>query len=68
MVQLVDLRPATDTELEEAPWKCHLHAGPTTCHEDGSRILLPVYMEVDLLAKRVQVLLESHGGILPLLR
>ncbi|XP_026317722.1 meiosis regulator and mRNA stability factor 1 [Hyposmocoma kahamanoa] len=67
MVQLVDLRPATDSELEEAPWKCHLHAGPSTCHEDGSRILQPVYMEIDTLAKRVQVLLESHGGILPLL-
>lgn len=68
MVHLVDLRPATDSELEEAPWKCHVHAGPNTSPENGSRILQPVYLEIETLSKHVQMLLESHGGILPLLR
>ncbi|XP_037293714.1 meiosis regulator and mRNA stability factor 1 [Manduca sexta] len=67
MVQLVDLTPVTTAEMEEAPWKCHIHASLSTGHEDGSRILLPVYMEVAALEKNVRVLLEKHGGVLPLL-
>lgn len=68
MVQLVDLTPVSNTEMEEAPWKCHIHAVINTGHEDGSRILSPVYMEIAVLNKHVQILLENHGGILPLLR
>ncbi|XP_063824866.1 meiosis regulator and mRNA stability factor 1 [Ostrinia nubilalis] len=67
MVQLIDLTPVTNTEVEEAPWKCHIHAALNTGHEDGSRILQPVYMEISLLAKNTQMLLEKHCGILPLL-
>ncbi|CAG5031554.1 unnamed protein product [Parnassius apollo] len=67
MVQLVDLTPVTSVEMEEAPWKCQLHATINTGHEDGSRILQPVFMEISLLARNAQVLLENHGGILPLL-
>lgn len=68
MVQLVDHTPVSNSESEEAPWKCHLHALINTGHEDGSRILQPVYMKISVLAKNTQLLLESHGGILPLLR
>lgn len=67
MVQLVDLTPVTSAEMEEAPWKCHIHASMSTGQEDGSRILQPVYVEISALAKNVQTLLENHGGILPLL-
>ncbi|CAG9094078.1 unnamed protein product [Plutella xylostella] len=67
MVQLVDLTPVSSAEMEEAPWKCHIHAVLSTGHEDGSRILSPVYMEVSVLATHVRRLLENHGGILPLL-
>ncbi|KAM3964554.1 meiosis regulator and mRNA stability factor 1-like protein [Aphomia sociella] len=67
MVQLIDLTPVSSTEMEAAPWKCHIHASMNTGHEDGSRILQPVYIEVVALAKNVQLLLENHGGILPLL-
>ncbi|OWR42532.1 putative limkain b1 [Danaus plexippus plexippus] len=67
MVQLVDHTPVVNTETEEAPWKCHIHAVLNTSHEDGSRILQPVYMDIAVLAKNTQVLLENHGGILPLL-
>lgn len=68
MVQLVDHTPVSTSETEEAPWKCHIHAAMNTGHEDGSRILQPVFMEIAVLAKNTQMLLESHGGILPLLR
>lgn len=68
MVQLVDLTPVSNSEMEEAPWKCHIHASMNTGQEDGSRILQPVFMEISTLAKNVHILLESHGGILPLLR
>ncbi|KAI5651763.1 OST-HTH/LOTUS domain-containing protein [Phthorimaea operculella] len=67
MVQLVDLTPVSSAEMEEAPWKCHVHAGLNTGHEDGSRILQPVFMEIAGLTRNVQLLLENHGGILPLL-
>ncbi|KAJ8728094.1 hypothetical protein PYW08_016479 [Mythimna loreyi] len=67
MVQLVDLTPVSNSEMEEAPWKCHIHASMNTGQEDGSRILQPVYMEISTLAKNVHILLENHGGILPLL-
>ncbi|XP_047024018.1 meiosis regulator and mRNA stability factor 1 isoform X2 [Helicoverpa armigera] len=67
MVQLVDLTPVSNSEMEEAPWKCHIHASMSTGQEDGSRILQPVYMEISTLAKNVRLLLETHGGILPLL-
>ncbi|XP_072932051.1 meiosis regulator and mRNA stability factor 1 isoform X2 [Epargyreus clarus] len=67
MVQLIDLSPVSSTEMEEAPWKCHIHAGLNTGHEDGSRILQPVFIEISVLSKNVQILLENHGGILPLL-
>lgn len=67
MVQLVDLTPVLNTEMEEAPWKCHIHASMSTGEEDGSRILQPVYMEIMVLTKNVHILLENHGGILPLL-
>ncbi|CAB3253482.1 unnamed protein product [Arctia plantaginis] len=67
MVQLVDLTPVSNTEMEEAPWKCHIHASMNTGQEDGTRILQPVYMEISVLAKNVHILLENHGGILPLL-
>lgn len=68
LVQLIDLRPVSNLEIEEAPWKCHIHAVMNTGYEDGSRILTPVYVEIAVLAKQVQVLLENHAGILPLLR
>lgn len=67
MVQLIDLTPVSSSEMEEAPWKCHIHATLNTGQEDGSRILQPVYMEVSALTQNVKVLLEKHGGILPLL-
>ncbi|XP_050346256.1 meiosis regulator and mRNA stability factor 1 [Nymphalis io] len=67
MVQLVDHTPVSNTETEEAPWKCHIHALMNTGHEDGSRILQPVFMEIAVLAKNTQIILENHGGILPLL-
>ncbi|XP_053608030.1 meiosis regulator and mRNA stability factor 1 isoform X2 [Plodia interpunctella] len=67
MVQLVDLSPVSSAEMEAAPWKCHIHASLSTGHEDGSRILQPVYMEIAALAKNMHVLLEKHGGVLPLL-
>ncbi|CAG9786215.1 unnamed protein product [Diatraea saccharalis] len=67
MVQLVDLTPVSNAEVEEAPWKCHIHASINTGHEDGSRILQPVCMEISVLAKNTCVLLEKHCGILPLL-
>ncbi|KAL0841176.1 hypothetical protein ABMA28_014919 [Loxostege sticticalis] len=67
MVQLIDLTPVSNSEVEEAPWKCHIHAALNTGHEDGSRILQPVYMEISMLAKNTQMLLEKHCGILPLL-
>ncbi|XP_052759565.1 meiosis regulator and mRNA stability factor 1 [Galleria mellonella] len=67
MVQLIDLSPVSSAEMEAAPWKCHIHASMNTGHEDGSRILQPVYIEVAALAKNVQLLLENHGGVLPLL-
>ncbi|XP_041977942.1 meiosis regulator and mRNA stability factor 1 isoform X2 [Aricia agestis] len=67
MVQLIDHTPVNSSEMEEAPWKCHIHAGVSTGHEDGSRILQPVFMEISILAKNVNMLLENHGGILPLL-
>lgn len=68
MVQLVDHTPVSTSEAEEAPWKCHIHAAMNTVHEDGSRILQPVFMEIAILARNTQILLENHGGILPLLR
>lgn len=68
MVQLVDHTPVSTSETEEAPWKCHIHAAMNTGHEDGSRILQPVFMEIAILARNTQILLENHGGILPLLR
>lgn len=68
MVQLIDLTPVSSSEMEEAPWKCHIHASLGMGQEDGSRILQPVYMEVAVLARNAQLLLENHGGILPLLR
>ncbi|XP_075973435.1 meiosis regulator and mRNA stability factor 1-like protein isoform X2 [Anticarsia gemmatalis] len=67
MVQLVDLTPVSNSEMEEAPWKCHIHASMNTGQEDGSRILQPVYMELSVLTNNVHILLENHGGILPLL-
>ncbi|XP_013199732.2 meiosis regulator and mRNA stability factor 1 [Amyelois transitella] len=67
MVQLVNLTPVSSAEMEAAPWKCHIHASLSTGHEDGSRILQPVYMEVAALANNMHVLLEKHGGVLPLL-
>lgn len=67
MVQLVDLTPVSHAEMEEAPWKCHAHASATG-HDDGGRILAPVCMEVAVLAQHTHLLLENHGGILPLLR
>ncbi|XP_049868975.1 meiosis regulator and mRNA stability factor 1 isoform X2 [Pectinophora gossypiella] len=67
MVQLLDLTPVSNAEMEEAPWKCHIHAGLSTSHEDGSRILQPVFIEISVLNRNVQILLENHGGILPLL-
>ncbi|XP_059045300.1 meiosis regulator and mRNA stability factor 1-like [Achroia grisella] len=67
MVQLIDLNPVSSSEMEAAPWKCHIHTSMNTGHEDGSRILQPVYIEVAALAKNVQLLLENHGGVLPLL-
>lgn len=67
MVQLVDHTPVSTSETEEAPWKCHIHAAMNTGHEDGSRILQPVFMEIAILARNTQILLENHGGILPLL-
>ncbi|XP_026725031.1 meiosis regulator and mRNA stability factor 1 isoform X2 [Trichoplusia ni] len=67
MVQLVDLTPVTNSDMEEAPWKCHVHASMNTGQEDGSRILQPVYMEISTLAKNVHILLDNHRGILPLL-
>ncbi|KAL4712272.1 hypothetical protein ACJJTC_004034 [Scirpophaga incertulas] len=67
MVQLIDLTPVSNTEIEEAPWKCHIHASLSTGHEDGSRILQPVFMEISVLAKNTHVLLEKHCGVLPLL-
>lgn len=68
MVQLVDLTPVTNAEMEEAPWKCHIHASLSMIQEDGSRILQPVFMEVAVLAQHANVLLDNHGGLLPLLR
>ncbi|GBP33627.1 Meiosis regulator and mRNA stability factor 1 [Eumeta japonica] len=67
MVQLIDLTPVSSAEMEEAPWKCNLHATMNTGHEDGSRILTPVYMELAVLAKHTEILLQDHKGILPLL-
>ncbi|CAH0579062.1 unnamed protein product [Chrysodeixis includens] len=67
MVQLVDLTPVTTSDMEEAPWKCHVHASMNTGQEDGSRILQPVVMEISTLAKNVHILLDNHRGILPLL-
>lgn len=67
MVQLIDFTPVSSTEMEAAPWKCHIHASMNNGHEDGSRILQPVYMEIAALARNVQLLLEKHGGVLPLL-
>ncbi|CAH2037602.1 unnamed protein product, partial [Iphiclides podalirius] len=67
MVQLLDLTPPAALEPDDAPWKCHAHATLGTGHEDGSRILQPVYMEIATLAANVHALLESHAGILPLL-
>lgn len=68
MVQLVDLTPVTSAEMEEAPWRCQIHASLNTGEEDGSRILQLVFIEMAVLAKNVQYLLEYHDGILPLLR
>ncbi|XP_034830652.1 meiosis regulator and mRNA stability factor 1 isoform X1 [Maniola hyperantus] len=67
MVQLVDIRPLTNSESEETPWKCHIHAVLGSGHEDGSRILQPVFMKLNALAVNIQMLLEAHGGIVPLL-
>ncbi|XP_068632213.1 meiosis regulator and mRNA stability factor 1 [Battus philenor] len=67
IVQLIDLSPVSKLDVEEAPWKCHMHAMLNTGHDDGSRILQPVFMRISELAKNTQILLESHGGILPLL-
>ncbi|XP_073945234.1 meiosis regulator and mRNA stability factor 1-like protein [Choristoneura fumiferana] len=67
LVQLTDLTPVTELDMEEAPWKCHIHGGLSTGHEDGSRILQPVFMEISVLAKNTLALLDSHGGKLPLL-
>ncbi|CAK1547136.1 unnamed protein product [Leptosia nina] len=67
MVQLVDFSPVTSVEMEEAPWKCHIHALLNTGQEDGSRILLPVFMEISVLTKNICMLLDSHNGVLPLL-
>lgn len=68
MVQLIDLSPVSNAEMLEAPWRCHMHATIGFGQEDGSRILIPVLMEVAVLANNVQLLLEKHEGILPLLR
>lgn len=68
MVQLVDFSPATSAEMEEAPWRCNYHAMFNMGHEDGSRILQPVFMKISMLTTNIQGLLESHNGILPLLR
>lgn len=68
MVQLIDLTPVSSLEMEEAPWKCQMHASMSTGQEDGSRILQPVFMEIETLERNVKMLLETHGGILPLLR
>ncbi|XP_045535658.1 meiosis regulator and mRNA stability factor 1 [Papilio machaon] len=67
MVQLVDLSPVSKLEIEEAPWKCHKHSVLSTGHDDGRRILQPVFIELPVLARNIHILLESHGGILPLL-
>ncbi|KPJ02798.1 Limkain-b1 [Papilio xuthus] len=67
MVQLIDLSPVSKLEIEEAPWKCHKHSVLSTGHDDGRRILQPVFIELPVLARNIHILLESHGGILPLL-
>ncbi|XP_052740437.1 meiosis regulator and mRNA stability factor 1 [Bicyclus anynana] len=66
-VQLLDLNPMSNLDTEDAPWKCNIHAVMSTGHEDGSKILMPVYMELEVLAKHIQMLLDCHGGIVPLL-
>lgn len=68
MVQLIDFTPVSNTEVEEAPWKCHIHAALSTGHEDASCILQPVFIEISTLAKNTTMLLDKHCGILPLLR
>jgi hypothetical protein len=68
MVQLLDVTPVSNNEVDETPWKCHIHAGLSTGQEDGSRVLQPVFMEISVLAKNTQILLGKHNGILPLLR
>lgn len=67
MVQLIDLSPVSSAEIEEGPWKCHIHASLKNSQEDGSSILQPVFMEISVLANNVHLLLEQHGGIIPLL-
>ncbi|XP_022120063.2 meiosis regulator and mRNA stability factor 1 isoform X2 [Pieris rapae] len=66
MVQLVDFSPASSAEMEEAPWRCNVHA-TFTGHDDGSRILQPVFMKISVLTENIRILLEGHNGILPLL-
>lgn len=68
MVQLIDLNSVSSYEMEEAPWKCQLHAAMSNGQEDGSRILQPVFMEIAVLERNVKLMLDNHGGILPLLR
>ncbi|KAJ0177159.1 hypothetical protein K1T71_007168 [Dendrolimus kikuchii] len=67
IVQLIDTTPVSNTEVEEAPWKCHVHMSMNGHQEDGTRILQPVFIELSVLAANVQLLLESHNGVLPLL-
>ncbi|XP_047513906.1 meiosis regulator and mRNA stability factor 1 isoform X2 [Pieris napi] len=66
MVQLVDFSPASSAEMEEAPWRCNVHA-TFTGHDDGSRILQPVFMKISVLTNNIRMLMEGHNGILPLL-
>lgn len=68
IVQLIDLSPSLNVDLEDTTWRCNIHGNMNVGQDDGSRILTPVFMEVSTLSKYTQKLLENHGGMLPLLR
>lgn len=67
IVQLIDLSPSVNVDLEETTWRCNVHGLMNMGQDDGSRILTPIFMELTTLAKHTHKLLENHGGMLPLL-
>lgn len=54
-------------ELDDAPWKCNMHSVSSAVDENGTKIMSPVYITLSVLSSNTHELLQTHGGIVPLL-